>query len=206
MAYYVGDKPADDIVFEPMRGQDAVNLSSFNTATVALLSPSGVAVANHGLTARIANGAVIVDWPTQSVFTVAGCYTIRVTLSHAANNLLERLAPIYVVIQADDGWLTVDTIRVTWIDADTITDHQLWQLLAIARDQILEYAPTLAEGAKIPLNYVRAQELQARNLFNAGKVDPSSGGMGEDTFIIRPFPLDWSIKQLLRPQKMPVVG
>lgn len=206
MAYYVGDKPADDIVFEPMRGQDAVNLSSFNTATVALLSPSGVAVANHGLTARISNGAVIVEWPTQSVLTVAGCYTIRVTLSHAANNLQERLAPIYVVIQADDGWLTVDTIRITWIDADTISDHQLWQLLDIARHQILEYAPTLAEDEKVPLNYVRAQELQARNLYNAGKVDPSNGGMGEDTFIIRPFPLDWSIKQLLRPQKMPVVG
>lgn len=206
MAYYVGDKPADNIVFEPVRGQDAVNLSSFNTATVTLLSPSGVTVANHGLTAQITNGVVVVAWGTQAILTEAGCYTIRVTLTNTAGTRREQLAPIYVVIQADDGWLTVDTIRVTWIDADTISDHQLWQLLSIARDQILEYAPTLAQGAKVPLNYVRAQELQARNLYNAGKVDPSNGGMGDDTFVIRPFPLDWSIKQLLRPQKMPVVG
>jgi hypothetical protein len=25
--------------------------------------------------------------------------------------------------------------------------------------------------------------------------------MGEDTFVLRPFPLDWTIKQVLRPKR-----
>ncbi len=53
----------------------------------------------------------------------------------------------------------------------------------------------------IPESYRWAQLQHARNIWNATNVNPSAGyGMDEPgSFMIRPFPLDWAIKQRLRP-------
>jgi hypothetical protein len=49
--------------------------------------------------------------------------------------------------------------------------------------------------------------MQARNQWNAAKVDPANGGLGDESFIVTPHPLDWMIKQILRPATaIPVVG
>jgi hypothetical protein len=104
------------------------------------------------------------------------------------------------VADTEDGWHTLDTARDDWRDAPGF-DAWLYELLWTARNDVLAYAPALAASQRPPLNYRRAQIMQARNLWNAGKVDPASGGMGEDTFVLRPFPLDWTIKQTLRPKR-----
>ena len=66
---------------------------------------------------------------------------------------------------------------------------------------MVTYAPALNDGQYPPLNYRRAQLMQARNLWNAGKVDPSTGDQGEGSFILSPVPLDWTVKQVLRPKQ-----
>ena len=53
----------------------------------------------------------------------------------------------------------------------------------------------------IPTRYALAQLMQAKNMWNAGRVD-ASGGIGDGgDFVIRPVPLDWHVKQLLRPKR-----
>jgi len=53
----------------------------------------------------------------------------------------------------------------------------------------------------IPARYALGQFLQAKNMWNAGRVD-ASGGLGDgEGFVMRPTPLDWHIKQVLRPKR-----
>ena len=51
----------------------------------------------------------------------------------------------------------------------------------------------------IPDAWRLAQLMQARNIFNAGKASPA-GDFDGSSFGITTMPLDWQIKQLLRPQ------
>ena len=108
-------------------------------------------------------------------------------------------------------WHYIETAREQWLEAAELEDIVLETLLEVAKQQVIEYAPALeepAEGAElvIPVNYSYAQLQQAKNLYNAARVTPG-GEYGEDTFVIRPHPLDWIIKQILRPRSaVPNVG
>lgn len=125
------------------------------------------------------------------------------------------------------GWHTLDTARDQWRDAPS-DDDTLQQLLDVARHQVTAYAPTYTgepgtstlaapdpttgalqpvTAATVPADYRLAQLMQARNIWNAGRVDPASGGLGDDSFIMRPFPLDWMVKQIIRPKRaLPWIG
>ncbi|MEX1079808.1 MAG: hypothetical protein WED09_11945 [Homoserinimonas sp.] len=102
-------------------------------------------------------------------------------------------------------WHDIETARDEWVDAP-LDDDALTTLLAVAKQQVLAYAPTLpavdppVEPEEIPDNYRYGQLEQAKNLWNAGRVD-AGGGVGDDTFVVRPHPLDWIIKQILRPRR-----
>ena len=101
-------------------------------------------------------------------------------------------------------WHDIESARDEWIDAP-MDDDVLEELLTVAQQQVVAYAPALPEPAEgeeqdIPSNYRYAQLQQAKNLFNAGRVD-STGGVGESDFVARPFPLDWVIRQILRPRR-----
>jgi hypothetical protein len=65
------------------------------------------------------------------------------------------------------------------------------------------------DGEPIPRphpNLVLAQITQARNIWNAVKTDPATQGIGDEGFVIRPFPMDWTVKNLIRPlTAIPVV-
>lgn len=97
-----------------------------------------------------------------------------------------------------------------WPDVHSIDPTVLEVLLQAAREQVIAYAPTLPpyepEGEdpapqQIPARYALGQLRQAQNLWNAARVD-SAGGFGDaEQFVVRPTPLDWHIKQILRPQK-----
>lgn len=102
-------------------------------------------------------------------------------------------------------WHDIESARDQWIDAP-LDDDVLEELLAVAEQQVIAYAPALPEPAEdeeldVPVNYRRAQLQQARNLWNASKVDPSGSGIDGDSYVIRPFPLDWMIRQTLRPRR-----
>lgn len=107
-------------------------------------------------------------------------------------------------------WHTLESAREYWLDAD-LDDDVLQELLDIAQEQVIAYAPKVydsegavvdltAEEADVPTNYRYGQLEQAKNLWNAGRVD-ASGGVGEGDFVMRPHPLDWIIKQILRPRR-----
>ncbi|WP_457100317.1 head-tail connector protein [Microbacterium sp. P5_E9] len=108
------------------------------------------------------------------------------------------------------GWLTLDEARDWWREAPD--DDELLQLyLNNAANQVLAYGPqstadAIAAGGEVPDNYRLAQLSQTRNVWNAVKSDPSTGGIGDEGFVFRPFPMDWTVKAIIRPQRAkPVV-
>lgn len=209
MAYWTGDIPAEDIVIEPARNGDPIMLAPFDPldTLVELRTFDGDLVVADFLVTFVAGGPddidrVVLEWPADSVFNTPGLYTLSVTLGGV--DARERIDPIYFVAQEDDGWHTLASARAEWPDADRETDVRLFQLLELARQQVTAYAPALAADQRPPANYRYAQIMQARNLMNAGRAE--GGESGED-FVLRPFPLDWMVKQVLRPKTgVPVVG
>lgn len=109
-------------------------------------------------------------------------------------------------------WYTVESISTPrgddtvapWEGAEDIPAHLLNDLLNVARENVLAFAPPLHEDmaavGKCPAAYRVAHLMQTRNLWNSVEVD-SSGGFGGDDYTIRPMPLDWIVKQVLRPKR-----
>lgn len=108
-------------------------------------------------------------------------------------------------------WLTGDEARTRWRDAPA-DDVYLAELLEVAKAQVLAFGPKstadaiAADPTTVPDAYRLAQLAQMRNVWNAVKTDPSSQGIGDEGFVIRPFPMDWTVKNLIRPVRaVPVV-
>jgi hypothetical protein len=205
VAYYIGDIPVEDIVIAPARSGEPIPLDPFNTvdSEVQWRDGTGAIVPAEFLLAFATGGGeddmIVIEWPDTTPFETAGIYSLSVILG-TNDGHRERLAPAYFIAQDDDGWHTVDSVRQEWTGGAPADDRRLYQVLDMARQQVLEYAPELAVDAPIPSNYREGQLAQARNLYNAGTVD-SSGGEGSGDFVLRPFPLDWMVKQMLRPQR-----
>lgn len=215
--YWKGDRPLSALVLVPTRAgvdgsQTPIDLGAWPTAEAQLVLPSGSSVP---VPAEVVDGALEVDLEGDP-FPEGGLYLLRIALVRAAAPAVgddpavaaarERLDAVPLVVHDDDGWHSLPSARDEWRDARNLDDRRLWVLLDIARTQVTDYAPQLAEGQPPPLAYREAQLMQARNLWNASRVDPS-GGEGTDTFAVTPFPLDWTIKQLLRPKRArPVVA
>jgi hypothetical protein len=194
-AFYLDDIPAEPVTIDPA----TVDVSAFTTATASVIDPAGD---HHDATAEIVDGGVDVIIP--DVLTLEGVYRIRVILTGTGTRASlpdER----FIVQDNDSEWNTLDTVRVDWPDAESIEDVTLWAILEIVRQQVAEFGTTLTGTAALDAtNY--AQRLQARNTWNAAKVSPA-GDVGTEDFVIRPFPLDWHVKQVLRPQRgVPVVA
>lgn len=212
MGYYVGDIPSEDVVIEPARDGEPIDLAPFTPAeTEVELRDFAGEIVDADFLVNFGDddpAVVILEWPADSPFGSAGLYTMRVTL--IGDDARERLAPVYFVVQDDTtGWHTVDTARDEWtVGEATVDDRRLFQLLELAREQVIAYAPALEAGAPVPARYRAGQLMQAQNLYNAGAVDPATGADGAgDTFALRPYPLDWMVKQVLRPQRAtPVVA
>lgn len=102
-------------------------------------------------------------------------------------------------------WHTLESARGQWADAP-LDDDSLGELLEVAQVAVLAYAPALtpADPEDIPVSYRSAQLMQARNVWNSGQASPS-GGDGFDNIgygLTTTHPLDWQIKQLLRPRSV----
>lgn len=109
-------------------------------------------------------------------------------------------------------WHTLESARSEWIDAP-LDDDQLNELLEVARDAVLAFAPALDGEVvsddgylsvipdTIPTAYRVAQLMQARNVWNSTKASPT-GDFDGGGFSLTTFPLDWQVKQLLRPRSV----
>jgi hypothetical protein len=86
------------------------------------------------------------------------------------------------------AWATPQDVRDRWPDAASIADPLLEQFIDAAHAKVLAYAPALAADAPAPQNYVEAEVMQVRDLYNAHKRDGDVLGFG-DGFAIRVRPL-----------------
>lgn len=191
-SYYPGDTPAETLGVVPL-----LDLQAYTTATGRAIRPDGTDAGAIGAT-------IVVDELQLNlsaiVFDVPGVWQLRITAA-TPGGASRRIAPVLVVVQDEDsGWHTLDSARSTgWDDAIEMPDVQLWNLLETARGDVLEFAPVIAENDPVPLRYCAAQLMQARNRWNAGLANPANGDIGGDGFALTVFPLDWQVKQLLRP-------
>lgn len=105
------------------------------------------------------------------------------------------------------GSADFDAVRALWRDAPT-SDVALGMILSAAADACYEFLPAGDTAVTIAIDSARwAQLQQARNTWNASRANPSNGSIGAEDYALTVHPLDWSIKQLLRPRSpIPVVG
>jgi hypothetical protein len=153
------------------------------------------------LTTTLDGTTATAEWP-EDPFEEAGIYPVYVELS-ATGGAKETLTAPSVVVEDHDGWHTLATARAEW--KNNLDDVALYTLLRIARVSIETYRP-LEEDAPVPLRYRQAQLMQTRNVLNSTKTDPAQGADG-DLFVIRPYPLDIFIRELIQPRAaVPAVG
>jgi len=206
--FYTGDIPAAALIVSPSLNGEPITLQPLDEVVVLMTDPSGDEITT--LTATVDEQDIEVAFPTVSVFTETGIYTLTVVIDHSPNaggEGIQQADPIRLVVDdSSSQWATLALARDQWVDSRAIDDPILHDLLQLAQDQVIEYAPVLADTAPVPLRYRLAQVAQAKNVYNGSLVDSGSGDIGSDTFQIRPFPLDWQIKQMLRPRRgKPVV-
>ena len=193
---YVGDRPdtPSTIFFHDETGNAALT-NHFNTLASTLYSPAGASLG--ALTTTVHDGhGIHVAWGTTSLFTVPGIYTLRSKFT-VTNEELVSAEPLQIVIQALDGWLTLEQARNLWADAP-LDDVLLYQILETAKAQCIAYAPTFT--GVVPLQYVQAQGLQARAIYQS-VIANQQDNVGVDGFQVRVFPLDFTIRAMLRPKR-----
>lgn len=104
------------------------------------------------------------------------------------------------------GWVTLSQARALWRDAVDQDDDELTTYLLSAYESCAEFAPELADGAPVPESWRLAQVMQARaqmRSLTAGRDD----NMAADGLTVTVYPLDWNVRQLLRPKRgRPRVG
>jgi hypothetical protein len=202
--YWVGDVPVTDLVVEPSRGGEPADLAPFAEVDVALYNPDGAPVVTAGFLARFTTDhqSIVIEWPGDSILDVQGVYTLVLNLL-TPDGGRERADSLTFVVQADDGWHTLDTLRNAWADAPE-DDTTLYALSQSAKAQCIEYAPKVT--GRPPTRYRQAQLLQSRNLWQAVKAD-DGGQVGADGFAVPVYSLDWVVQGLLRPKRgTPIAG
>ncbi|TPW75894.1 phage gp6-like head-tail connector protein [Schumannella soli] len=141
-----------------------------------------------------------------SPFAAAGLVRVSVTVTAGGGHVSRELEPIVVESALLDGWLTLETARRLWPDAPD-EDEALHVLLAAARNACVAWlggrAYVTGEGGdEVPVtpssDWRQAQLMQARAIWQAGRVNRDGGELGLDT--IQLFPLNRDIRNLLIPK------
>lgn len=196
-ALWVGDVPLSptraDFVDETGNN---VQISEYASWSAYMLSPTGEVLGE--LTGSEHGNHLEFTWPETTILETPGLYTIVVTFFDALGVEVQA-EPYKFVIQALDGWLSLEQARSQWADAP-LDDVFLYQLLDTAKVQCVAYAPALAVDAIVPTRYVQAQLTQARALYQS-TIANQADNVGIEGFTVRVFPLDFTIRAMLRPKK-----
>lgn len=103
-------------------------------------------------------------------------------------------------------WLTSTDVQTLWPEAEGLDSDLLELLIEAAREQCVQYAPALVEGATVSANWRMAHLMQIQALWNSVKAGPGDQ-IGAEGFTITTYPMDRTVKNLLRPKRgIPVVG
>lgn len=174
---------------------DVVQISEYSSWSAEMFDAEYVSVGT--LTGSEHGQHLMFPWPETSILETPGIYTIVIKFFDA-DGVAVTCEPWRFVVQSNDGWLTLEQTRQEWPDAPT-NDLLLAMLLESARTQCEAYAPVLGLTDRVPSNYRHAQLLQTRALYMATAVN-SQDTVGIGDMQIRVFPLDWTVKALLRPK------
>jgi hypothetical protein len=170
-----------------------VTLAGITGGAGELVAPGG---AVDPVTVAVAGDELVLGF-ADAPLDEAGVWQLELELTTDTARIVVEPAPL--VVEVRDGWHTLDTARAQWHDAPRL-DIALYTLLAGARTQCEAYAPPLEAGQPVPLGWRDAQLMQARNTWNASKLDPSTAGIGAGEFVFRPYPMDQTVRYLLRPR------
>ncbi|ARU50154.1 hypothetical protein CBR64_00105 [Cellulosimicrobium cellulans] len=105
------------------------------------------------------------------------------------------------------GWVDVDTVlEEEW--TSSLTEDELRENLEVAYEQCIDFGPLLANGRRwttahtgpTPARFAKAQKLQARALARSTYTG-SNNETGLDGMTVTVFPMDWTVKNLLRPRR-----
>lgn len=143
------------------------------------LSPQGGAVA---FTLEVPGAA---EWETEVAFVIPEAYWPATPGAWFTN----------------DGSVSL-SFQLGWME----TPRAL--VLAGAADRTLSglWIPLVPFG-DVPAGYREAQLMQTRNIWNSQKASPSAGEFDNGSYGLSAFPLDWQVKQLIRPKVgLPVIG
>lgn len=196
-ALWVGDVPLSptraDFVDET---GNAVAIQDFASWSAYMLSPVGEELGT--LSGSEQGNHLEFTWPLTTILETPGVHTIVVTFFDA-NGVEVQAEPWKFIVQEIDGWLSLEQARAQWADAP-LDDVFLFQLLDTAKEQCLAYAPALLLGAPVPARYLQAQLTQSRALYQS-TIANQADNVGIEGFTVRVFPLDFTIRAMLRPKR-----
>lgn len=175
---------------------NVVQISGFDSWEAYMLSPEGEVLGS--LSGEDHGNHLEFTWEETTLLEIPGIYKIIVTFFDPLGVEIQ-CEPFQFVVQEIDGWLTLEQTRSQWSDAP-LDDVFLRQILDTAKAQCVAYAPTLALGAQVPATYVQAQLLQARAIFQS-VIANQQDSVGVEGFQVRVFPLDFTIRAMLRPKR-----
>lgn len=98
-------------------------------------------------------------------------------------------------------WVPADSPLITelWPDAPSDPDV-LDELLEASYEQCAAYVPGIVE-TPVPSRYRIAQVMQARAI-QRSLVSGTGDQMGGDGYTVTVFPMDWNVRNLLRPRSI----
>ncbi len=196
-ALWIGDVPVSptraDFVDE---AGNTVQISGYASWTAMMYGPTNTLLGT--LTGSGHGQHLEFTWPEETILTAEGIHTIIIKFFDT-DGVVIQCEPWKFVVQKRASWLSLEQARAQWADAP-LDDIFLYQILDSAKTQCIEYAPALATNAVIPLNYLQAQVMQARALYQS-VIANQNDQVGIEGFAVRVFPLDFTIRALLRPKK-----
>lgn len=194
---WVGDVPTSptraDFVDEV---GNPVEIQGFDSWSAYMLSPSGEVLGE--LEGSDQGNHLEFTWYTTTILETPGIHTIVVTFFDPLGVEIQ-CEPWRFIVQEISGWLSLEQARAQWADAP-LDDVLLYQILETAKSQCVAYAPALLLGAPIPTTYVQAQLLQSRAIFQS-VIANQQDNVGVEGFQVRVFPLDFTIRAMLRPKR-----
>lgn len=196
--YSVGDAPASMTVYITDENSEAADLPVGTVVSAELYNPGNFIeplplIVTPG-TDEEADAFVFSGFPP---LDQEGLWYIRTRVT--APQWAIWAAPLPVVAMAFNGWMDLDTARAWWSDAPA-DDAMLYMILRNARTAIEAWAPKLpADSPAPPAHYTQGQLLQAQAIATLGQTNPQEE-VGFEQMSTRVYPLDWNIKQLVRPR------
>jgi len=102
------------------------------------------------------------------------------------------------------GWVDTETDIEGWADAPA-DDAELARLLRASYEQCVQFLPHVGGVPQVPedvpARLVQAQIMQARALYRS-TLAGAGDQIGADGMAVTVFPMDWTVKNLLRPKRV----